>query len=76
MIANETNLKVGEFSHYINDAHVYIDHIEGLKEQIQRNPLKLPRLKINKKPFWDLTFEDFQLIDYEHHPLIKFPVAV
>ena len=62
MIANETNLEVGEFSHYINDAHVYIDHIEGLKEQIQRNPLKLPELKINKKPFWNLTFEDFQLI--------------
>ena len=76
MIANETNLEVGEFSHYINDAHVYVDHVDGLKEQLQRKPLELPELKINKKPFWDLTFDDFQLINYEHHPVIKFPVAV
>ena len=76
MIANETDLDVGEFSHYINDAHVYVDHIDGLKEQLQRNPLELPKLKINKKPFWDLAFDDFQLINYRHHPVIKFPVAV
>jgi len=76
MIANETELELGEFSHYINDAHVYVNHIEGLKEQLTREPMKLPELKINKKPFWDLSFEDFQLINYEHHPVIKFPVAV
>ena len=52
---------LGEFSHYINDAHVYVNHIDGLKEQLNREPLKLPELKINKKPFWDLTFEDFEL---------------
>ena len=76
MIANETGLGVGEFSHYINDAHVYVDHVDGLKEQLKREPLKLPKLKINKKPFWELTFEDFELINYKHHPVIKFPVAV
>ena len=76
MIAQETGLKLGEFSHYINDAHIYENHIEGLKEQIQREPLSLPRLKINNKPFWDLEFEDFQLTEYTHHPIIKFPVAV
>ena len=76
MIANETGLEVGEFSHYINDAHVYVNHIDGLKEQLKREPLDLPNLKINKKPLWDLTFDDFELINYEHHPIIKFPVAV
>ena len=76
MIANETGLEVGEFSHYINDAHVYINHIDGLKEQLKREPMDLPNLKINKKPLWDLTFDDFELINYEHHPIIKFPVAV
>ena len=76
MIAQETNLELGEFSHYINDAHIYENHIEGLKEQLTREPLDLPELQIKNKPFWDLEFEDFKLINYEHHPIIKFPVAV
>ena len=76
MIAQETNLKLGQFSHYINDAHIYVNHLEGLKEQVTRRPHKLPTLEINKKPFWDLKFEDFKLKNYEHHPIIKFPVAV
>jgi len=76
MIAQETNLELGQFSHYINDAHIYENHIEGLKEQLSRNPLQLPQLKIQKKSFWDLEFEDFELLNYQHHPIIKFPVAV
>ena len=76
MIAQETNLELGEFSHYINDAHIYVDHIEGLKTQLKRSPLKLSKLVISKKLFWDLKFEDFTLINYKHHPMIKFPVAV
>ena len=76
MIAQETNLVLGEFSHYINDAHIYENHIDGLKEQIKREPKNLPQLKMEEKPFWDLAFEDFQLVNYEHYPVIKFPVAV
>ena len=76
MIAMETNLDVGIFSHYINDAHIYCNHIDGLKEQLKRAPLPLPSLHIKKKPFWDLRFEDFNLKNYKHHPVIKFPVAV
>ena len=76
MIAQETNLELGEFSHYINDAHIYVDHIDGLKEQIKREPYKLPILEIEKKPFWDLQFKDFTLKNYNHHSIIKFPVAV
>ena len=76
MIAMETGLEVGEFSHYINDAHIYENHIDGMKEQLVRQPLSLPTLKIAAKPFWDLAFEDFILENYHHHPVIKFPVAV
>ena len=76
MIAQEANLELGQFSHYINDAHIYENHIDGLKEQLKREPLNLPQLHIQNKPFWDLEFEDFELINYEHHPIIKFPVAV
>ena len=76
MIAQETDLKLGEFSHYINDAHIYENHIEGLKEQLKRDPLELPKLQIKKKQFWDLEYDDFKLINYKHHPVIKFPVAV
>ena len=76
MIAQETNLKLGEFSHYINDAHIYVDHIDGLKNQLNRKPYDLPKLEIAKKNFWNLSFEDFKLINYKHHPPIKFPVAV
>ena len=76
MIAMETGLEVGEFSHYINDAHIYENHIDGLKEQLTREPLPPPLLKIENKHFWDLKFEDFSLENYQHHPVIKFPVAV
>lgn len=76
MIAQETNLKLGEFSHYINDAHIYTNHIDGLKEQLKREPKPLPILHIKSKPFWDLEFDDFKLENYNHHPVIKFPVAV
>ncbi len=76
MIAQETNLQLGEFSHYINDAHVYVDHVDGLREQLTRQPKSLPTLEIADKPFWDLGFDDFVLKNYEYHPVIKFPVAV
>ena len=76
MIAQETNLDCGTFSHYINDAHIYVNHVDGLKEQLKRETYKLPKLLINKKPFWELQFEDFTIEDYQHHPVIKFPVAV
>jgi len=76
MIAMETGLQVGEFSHYINDAHIYENHIQGLEEQIKREPYKLPIIQIVPKKFWELKFEDFSIQNYEHHPAIKFPVAV
>jgi thymidylate synthase len=76
MIAQEVGLEVGEFSHYLNDLHIYENQIEGALKQLKREPRSLPTLKINKKPFWDISFEDFTLEDYNPHPPIKFPVAI
>lgn len=86
IIAQETNLELGYFAHTIIDAHIYVadkgsameqyDHLEGLKEQLNRKPLPLPKLKIAKKPIEELTFDDFELIGYQHHEPIKFEVAV
>ena len=52
------------------------DHVKGLKEQLKREPLQLPRLKIANKPIDELTFEDFELVDYKSHDRIFFEVAV
>lgn len=76
MIAQECNLEAGIFTHTTGDTHVYSNHTEGLKLQLDRKPFHSPKLVIAKKPFWDLTFEDFELQEYEHHPFIKFEVAV
>lgn len=76
MIAQETGYKLGHFSHYINDAHIYVNHVDGLKEQLKREFRPLPSLEIANKPFWDLKFEDFKLKDYNPHPVIRFEVAI
>ncbi len=76
MFAQEVRLTPGIFVHTIGDCHIYLNHVEGLKEQLTRTPHKLPMLEITKKPFWEIKFEDFQLKDYEHDDFIKFPVAV
>lgn len=76
MMAQECSLTPGIFTHTIGDAHIYKNHVEGLKEQLTREPLPLPELKVAKKPFWEIKYEDFELIGYKHHPFIKFPIAV
>lgn len=75
-IANEVGLEYGHFAHTIVDAHIYENHIDGLKEQLTREPRKLPTLEIAKKPVDELTYEDFTLKNYNPHPGIKFEVAV
>ncbi len=86
VIAQQVGLEAGEFAHTIIDAHIYVaaegsgteefDHLVGLKEQLTREPLALPRLKIKNKPLDELRFEDFELINYQHHDKITFEVAV
>jgi thymidylate synthase len=75
-IANEAGLGYGTFAHTIVDAHIYENHIDGLREQLKREPRPLPTLKIADKPVDDLTYEDFELQNYNPHPSIKFEVAV
>jgi thymidylate synthase len=75
-IAQEVGLEPGVFAHTIVDAHIYVNHIDGLKEQLKREPKSLPTLTISKKALDDLAFEDFVLSGYDPDPGIKFEVAV
>jgi thymidylate synthase len=78
MLAQVTNLKVGEFIHTLGDAHLYLNHLEQADEQLQREPLPLPRLIIKRdvSGINDFRYEDFEVIGYRSHPHIAAPVAV
>ncbi|MBT4385096.1 thymidylate synthase [Candidatus Peregrinibacteria bacterium] len=76
MVAQECDLEAGIFTHTMGDAHIYTNHVEGLKKQLTRTPKSLPKVTIAKKPIDQITFEDFELTDYEHDKFIKFKVAV
>lgn len=76
MIAQECNLNPGIFVHTLGDAHIYLNHVAGLREQLLRTPKPLPQLKIAKKPFFQIGFDDIELSNYQHDPFIKFPIAV
>ena len=78
MVAQVTGLKVGDFVHTLGDAHIYNNHFEQIKEQLSREPRKLPRMIINPdvKNIFDFKYEDFSLEDYDPHPHIKGVVAV
>jgi thymidylate synthase len=76
LIAKETQLTPGVLIHTLGDAHIYLNHVEGLKLQLQREPKPLPRVRIADKPLAELRYEDIELLDYQHHPFIKFEVSV
>lgn len=76
ILAQEAELDVGFFSHTIVDAHIYVNHVDGLRTQLARTPKPLPKLTIARKPVDQLTFEDFTLEGYTPDPGIKFEVAV
>ncbi|KAM9332320.1 thymidylate synthase [Pholidichthys leucotaenia] len=78
MIAHITGLKPGDFVHTLGDAHVYVNHIEPLKEQLQREIRPFPKLKIlrNIEKIDDFRTEDFEICDYNPHPIIKMKMAV
>ena len=77
MIAQVCDLEVGDFVHTFGDVHLYLNHVEQAEEQLSRDPLQPPQIKLNKKNDIDAyIFEDFELIDYQHHPHIPAPVAV
>ena len=77
MIANVCGLEVGDFVHTLGDAHLYNNHLTQADEQLSRTPLQPPQIKVAKKnSIDDYVFEDFELIDYKHHPHIPAPVAI
>lgn len=78
MLAQVTNLEVGEFVHTLGDAHLYSNHMEQVEEQLSRIPGKRPTLKLNPnvKNLFDFTFDDIEIINYEAAPNIPAKVAV
>ena len=77
MIANVSNLEVGDFVHTLGDAHLYNNHLTQAEEQLSRSPLEPPQIKVSQKTSIDAyEFEDFELINYQHHPHIPAVVAV
>lgn len=78
MVAQATNLKPYEFIHSLGDAHIYSNHFDQVKEQISREPKKLPTLWLNPEinDIDSFTMDDIKLVDYESHPQIKAEMAV
>ncbi|HEV2110874.1 MAG TPA: thymidylate synthase [Gammaproteobacteria bacterium] len=78
LVAQQVGLEVGEFVWTGGDCHLYMNHLQQVDEQLQREPLPLPRLIIRRKPasLFEYTFEDFEIANYKSHPAIKAPVAV
>ncbi|PBC37737.1 thymidylate synthase [Rhodococcus sp. ACPA4] len=77
MMAQQAGLDVGEFIWTGGDCHIYDNHVDQVTEQLSRTPLDLPILKLNKRDsIFDYTFEDVEIVGYQHHPAIKAPVAV
>jgi len=78
MIAQVSGLKLGDFVHTFGDTHLYRNHLEQAREQLSRQPRKLPIMRLNPavKNLFDFKYEDFTLENYDPHPAIKAPVAV
>lgn len=78
IMADVCGYEVGEFVHTFGDAHIYLDHVEQIKEQISREPKALPKLiiKNHHDSVVDYVYEDFEIVDYDPHPAIKGKVSV
>jgi len=77
MMAQVCGLKPGFFVHTFGDVHLYLNHIEQAKEQITREPRALPIMNINKAPtIFDYKYEDFKLVNYHPHPVIKADISI
>ena len=78
MMAQVTGLKPGDFVHTLGDAHLYLNHLEQTDLQLSREPYPLPQMRLNPDVhnLFDFTYDDFELVDYQHHAHIKAAVAV
>lgn len=77
MIAQVCNLEVGDFIHSIGNAHIYLNQIDGVKEQLSREPLPLPSLQLNQSisDIDKFTLDDITLVNYQYHEPIKIPFS-
>ena len=78
MVAQQCDLEVGELVYTIGDAHIYMNHLDQIEEQLSRHTYPLPHLHIKRRPptIFDYEYEDFEVVNYQYHPSIKAPVAV
>ncbi|HZD11411.1 MAG TPA: thymidylate synthase [Candidatus Binatia bacterium] len=78
MVAQVTGYEPGEFIHTLGDAHLYLNHLDQARLQLQRRPFPLPEMHLNGKvqSLFDFHYQDFELLGYESHPHIKAPIAV
>ncbi|MBK7719347.1 MAG: thymidylate synthase, partial [Simplicispira sp.] len=78
MVPQQCDLDVGDFVWTGGDCHIYSNHEEQVRTQLERTPYALPQPHIKRRPatLFDYAFEDFEVLNYEHHPAIKAPVAV
>lgn len=77
MVAGVTGLAPGKFIHTLGDAHIYHNHFEQVSEQLSREPKELPKLSmVQRNNIDDFIPEDFQLLNYEHWPALRAPMAV
>ncbi len=78
MIARVTGLEVGEFVHTFGDAHIYLNHLDQVQQQLSREPYPLPTMRINStvSEIDAFRYDDFELVDYRYHPYIKAPISV
>ena len=77
MIADQVGLRVGDFVWVGGDCHIYSNHVDQVREQLTRPAFGFPRLELAPAPsLFDYTFDHFKVLDYQHHPALRAPVAV
>ena len=78
LVAQQTDLAVGEFIWTGGDCHLYLNHLEQARTQLDREPHSPPRLAIRRRPatLFEYRYEDFEIIGYQAHPAIRAPVAI
>ena len=78
MVAQQTDLDVGDFVWTGGDCHLYRNHLEQVEIQLSRAPHALPRLELKRRPptLFDYAYDDIAIVGYESHPALKAPVAV
>jgi thymidylate synthase len=78
MVAQVVGLEPGDFVHTFGDVHIYLNHLEQVNTQLSREPYPLPTMKINpdRTDLFSFRYEDFELLNYQYHPVIRAPIAV